>query len=197
MPRKDISNQLIHFTKGETLESAYENICSIINQRRLIGGNGAIKGGHKCVCFSEAPLQALGNGLLNSSAYTRYSPFGILFEKKWIFDQGGRPVIYQSDSEYDALPDTHKWRHVRYEPNAEDPIDFTWEREWRIPTEELTINHLVAVVVVPTHDWVKQLEAKHESDQDFKIRQYSQIMEEELAMQYRDRFDWRIHVLNP
>lgn len=195
MPREDISDKLIHFTKGETLESAYETIRTIINESRLIGGSGFIKGGHICVCLSEAPLAALEHGLLNSSAYSRYSPFGIVFEKRWIFEQGGRPVIYQPDSEYDALPESHKWRHVRYEPNAEEPKDFTWEREWRILTEELNFNPSVAAVVVPDRDWAERLIAEHDSEQDFKTLQYSQIMDEELARQYRDTFDWLIYVL--
>lgn len=195
MSREDISDKLIHFTKGETFEIAFDRIRMIINERRLVGGNGFIKGGYRCVCFSEAPVAALEHGLLNSSAYSRYSPFGIMFEKRWIFEQGGRPVIYQPDAEYDTLPESHKWRHVRYEPNAEEPKDFTWEREWRLLTGELNFNPSVAAVVVPDRDWAERLIAEHESEQDFKTLQYSQIMDEELARQYRDTFDWLIYML--
>jgi len=195
MSREDISDKLIHFTTGETLENAFDRIHTIINKSRLIAGNGFVKGGYRCVCFPEAPVAALEHGLLNSSAYSRYSPFGIMFEKRWIFEQGGRPVIYQPDSEYDALPESHKWRHVRYEPNAEEPKDFTWEREWRILTDELNFNASVAAVVVPDRDWAERLIAEHESEQDFKTLQYSQIMDEELARQYRDKFDWLVYVL--
>jgi hypothetical protein len=195
MAREDISDKLVHFTKGDTLETAFTHIRAIISESRLTGGNGFVKGGYRCVCFSEAPAAALEHGLLNSSAYSRYSPFGIMFEKSWIFEQGGRPVIYQPDSEYAALPESHKWRHVRYEPNAEEPNDFTWEREWRIQTDELNFSPSVAAVVVPDRDWAERLIAEHESEQDFKTLQYSQIMDEELARQYRDTFDWLIYVL--
>jgi hypothetical protein len=193
--RDDISDKLIHFTRGGTLEEAFTNLRTIIDEGRLIGGNGFVKGGYKCVCFSEAPLAALEHGLLNSSAYSRYSPFGVMFEKKWIFEHGGRPVIYQPDAEYDVLPESYKWRHVRYEPHEEEPKDFTWEREWRVQTEELNFDPSVAAVVVPDRDWAERLIAEHESDQEFKTLQYSQIMDEELAKQYREAFDWLIYVL--
>ncbi len=195
MIREDISDKLVHFTRGDTLEAAFTTLRTIISESRLIGGNGFVKGGYKCACFSEAPLATLEHGLLDSSAYSRYSPFGVMFEKRWIFERGGRPVIYQPDSEYDALPESHKWRHVRYEPCAEEPRDFTWEREWRIQTDVLNFTPSVAAVVVPDRDWAKRLISEHESDQDFKTLQYSQIMDEELARQYRETFDWLIYLL--
>ena len=133
--------------------------------------------------------------MLNSSSYSRYSPFGVIFDKKWVFDKGGRPVIYQPDSDFDILPETHKWRHVRYEPTAEEPIDFSWEREWRIQTDELLFDPSVAVLVVPDQDWANILIGEHETEQDFKVMQYSLIMDKNLAMQYRESFEWLIYIL--
>lgn len=147
------------------------------------------------MCFSEAPLAALEHGLLSSSAYSRYAPFGVMFDKKWIFEHGGRPVIYQPDAEYSTLPESHRWRHVRYEPTTEEPIDFTWEREWRIQTDELCFDSSVCSIIVPDQDWVDRIIAEHEKVQDFKTLQYNQIMDEDLAMQYRESFDWLIYSL--
>lgn len=59
--------------------------------------------------------------------------------KQWLYVQGGRPVIYQSDKEFYDLPEAIRWRHVRYEPASSPPIDFTWEREWRIQCRYLHI----------------------------------------------------------
>ena len=193
--REDISDKLVHFIKGNTFGDAFENLRSIVNEKRLIGGSGFIKGEYNCVCFSEAPLSSLEHGLLNSSAYSRYSPFGVVFDKKWVFEKGGRPVIYQPDSEFDALPESHKWRHVRYEPTADEPIDFSWEREWRIQSDELHFDPSSAALVVPDQDWANILIEEHEADQDYKIMQYSLIMDEDLAMQYRESFEWLIYVL--
>ncbi|HWS22969.1 MAG TPA: hypothetical protein VN226_00870 [Anaerolineales bacterium] len=195
MARKDISEKLIHFTKGESDDVAFSNIQSILKERRIISSSGCIKGGHSCVCFTEAPLSELAEGLLNPVAYSRYSQFGVILEKKWVFQKGGRPVIYQSDSEYIELPDSHKWRHVRYEPNETSPIDFTWEREWRIRTDELLFDSESASVVVPDSVWADRLAETYELGEDFKILEYSQIMDENLARQYRDEFDWVVYTL--
>ena len=136
MSREDISDFLIHFTKGESDDVAFNRLRTILAEHRLVGTNTNIRGGHTCVCFSEAPLAALEKGLLNGSAYSRYSPFGVLFNKSYIYAQGGRPVIYQSYDEYEPLPPSHSWRHVTYDPTAARPVDFTWEREWRIHINE-------------------------------------------------------------
>jgi len=194
MTREDISDKLVHFTKGDTFNDAFEKLRSIVNEHRLIGGNGFIKGDYHCVCFSEAPLSSLEHGLLNSSAYSRYSPFGVVFDKKWVFDNGGRPVIYQPNSEFNDLPETHRWRHVRYEPTAEEPIDFSWEREWRIHTDELIFDPSVAALVVPDQDWANILIGEHEAEQDYKVMQYSLMMDECMTMQYRETFEWLIYI---
>jgi len=76
-----------------------------------------------------------------------------LVTKEWIFKEGGRPVIYQTDEEFNELPETHRWRHVRYDPLSDPPIDFTWEREWRINCEELHFDSDVASIVVPDDHW--------------------------------------------
>jgi hypothetical protein len=114
-----------------------------------------------------------------------------MFEKKWIFKKGGRPVIYQSDGEFQELPDRMKWRHARYEPHGNPPIDFTWEREWRI-NSELEFGPDTGAIVVPDVKWVERLVQEHEAQQDYQVLQYSTIMDEGLAEMYRDQFPWRV-----
>ena len=74
---------------------------------------------------------------------------------------------------------------MRYEPGI---VDFTWEREWRIQCDELNFEPNVARVVVPTKGWADKLVARHDTQQDFQVYQYSQIMDELLAEQYREGF---------
>jgi len=193
--RKDISDKLVHFTKGESWEEAFQRLNTMITGGRILGTLNKIKGAHKCVCFSEAPLKSLPGGLVNPDAYSRYSPFGLMFDKSWIYAQGGRPVIYQTDKEFSLLPEVLKWRHVRYEPNKEPPIDFTWEREWRIKCEYLSIGPSNTVIVVPGNKWAQRLEAEHEAEQDIEVLMYSQIMDEIIAEQYRQNFPWRIAII--
>jgi hypothetical protein len=191
--RPDISDKLIHFTSGVDADDAFARLRNIVYEQRLIAGTEKIKGGYSCVCFTEAPIEALPYGFVNLESYSRYSPFGILFEKAWIFGQGGRPVIYQPDSEFHLLPEEIRWRHVRYEPGA---VDFTWEREWRMHCDELSFHPEVAVIVVPSDELASFLVGEHEAEQESCVVQYSQVIEESLAEQYREPYPWRICVLN-
>jgi hypothetical protein len=118
-----------------------------------------------------------------------------MFDKKWIFERGGRPVIYQPDLEFRDLSDSHKWRHVRYEPNNANPIDFTWEREWRVKCERLEFQPNHVVIVVPRQEWFDALRRDHEGEQNYWAYMYSQVLEREIAEQYREDFPWRVGVL--
>jgi hypothetical protein len=195
MARSDISNYLIHFTSDETIELAYRRLKKIISDRRLIPTGSKIRGHYKCVCFSEAPLPSLIDGLVNPFAYSRYSPFGLMFHKTHIFQKGGRPVIYEPDEEYTVLPDDARWRHMIYEPLTDPPIDFTWEREWRIRCETLEFGPHNVVIVMPDSKSANRLRSEHEREEDYKVMQYSVIMEQELAEVYYEPFPWRVVAL--
>jgi len=181
LARPDVADKVVHFTSGATHEEAYGRLRSIVSDCQLNASGDKIRGNHLCICFSEAPLNSLQHGLVNPSAYSRYSPFGVIFEKRWLFEKGGRPVIYQSDAEYAHLPEDLRWRHMRYEPGT---IDFTWEREWRIQCDSLPFAPHETGIVVPTREWAHRLEADHDSEQNYEVLQYSQIMDELLAEQY-------------
>jgi hypothetical protein len=192
MNRIDISNYLIHFTKGESTELAYQCLRKILSEKRLRGSGETIKGRYPCVCFSEAPLVALTNGLINPRSYSKYSPFGILVTKQWIFEQGGRPVIYQADDEFAELSEYHRWRHMRYEPPR---IDFTWEREWRICSDQLDFDIGTASIVVPDDEWSKRLVDEHTLEQDHRVMAYGMIFDQMQAEMHREHFAWNIFKL--
>jgi hypothetical protein len=196
MTRTDISDSLIHFTgPRDDWENAYGNLKSILSSQKIIAGKDLIRGQYSCVCFTEAPFPSLEEGLLNPSNYSRYAPFGVMFDKVLVFERGGRPVIYQSEEEYSALPESLRWRHVRYEPTASPPIDFTWEREWRIHCTGLLFGPSEATIIVPNSVWRDRLIGEHDQDQDHVVHMYSQVMERCMAEQYRDRFPWTVLVL--
>lgn len=102
-------------------------------------------------------------------------------------------MIYQSDAEYSLLPENLRWRHVRYEPDA---INFTWEREWRIRCAELAFDPRSAAIIVPSREWAEALFDEHQAEQDFQVLQYSQIMDEDIAEQYRYLYPWHFVILN-
>jgi len=162
MLRDDLSSNLIHLTRGDTRESIIANFNSIITQGKLHGSSVGIRGQHKVICFSETPISKLSINLANPNQDgIRYAPFGIILPKQAVFHMGGRPVIYQTNAEYDTLGEAHKYRHVKYEPGI---IDFTWEREWRLLADELVIDFDIATIIVPTRTWVEQFKAAHTSE---------------------------------
>jgi hypothetical protein len=162
LARIDLSDKLIHFTKGVSWQEAYERLRKIIADRMLIAGNYTIRGGYSCVCFTEAPLSALAPEFLFNPIDSRYAPFGLMFDKSWVSAVGGRPVIYQPESEFEMLPEAIRWRHVRHEPAGLSPIDFSWEREWRVQCEALQFTPEQAVIVLPNRAWSNHLLSLHE-----------------------------------
>jgi hypothetical protein len=190
--RFDISNKVIHFTKAATHEDALRTLLSIVGEGRLIGSDGMIRGGYRCVCFTEAPIPAVATDIVNNGSFTRYAPFGLMFEKSWIYERGGRPVIYQPDSEFAQLPENFRWRHVRYEPAIQPPIDFTWEREWRVCCDELVFSQNEAVLVVPNQEWEDFVFGIWHSQQELEAEMYSLILDQIIVEQLKEPFPWRI-----
>ena len=190
MARIDESEYLIHFTKGDSIEDAYLTFKKILREGHLICGTGFIKESKCCVCFTEAPMNCLkDDNALDARYFDRYSPFGILFPKKHIAQKKGRHVIYSPESELNQIPEHLLWRYVRYEPNFKpDPIDYTFEREWRLNKPRLALNPRVVKVIFPTKGWMKKYEDDHYDEQhlqyeeckcnrDIKIFQYAQLFD--------------------
>jgi hypothetical protein len=69
MIRGGLSNRLIHLTKGMSPEEAASIFMRILQEGRLRGRNGYIRGGYNCVCFSEAPISILSQNLAHSHTY--------------------------------------------------------------------------------------------------------------------------------
>jgi hypothetical protein len=193
--RFDLSEKLIHFTSGDSYEDAFERLRAIIRDGRLIASHRMIRGGYRCVSFTEAPPHAFTRPLTRYFPFNRYSPFGLMFDKTSIFERGGRHVIYQTDAEFHLLLDEQRWRHVRYEPRRDPAIDFTWEREWRISCDELPFTPEEAVIVVPDQQWADALLRKHEHDQNRMIDLYATCMDLEIAEMYRRPFHWQVESL--
>ena len=189
--RRDISSQLVHLTKSTAEFQAIEVLDKIINENKIIGCTGFIKSHEQCICFSETPLTEIANLLKVNEVTTRnglrprYEAYGVVVPKKWFWNQGARPVIYQPDSEYDILPDELKYRHVRCE--LESDIDFTWEREWRLKTNELILIPEQTIFVVPTSKEVKYLKQNYFSNIQMAVASLG-----DDALPYIEDFPWRI-----
>ena len=145
----------MHLTKGasedpsEHRKDAARTLIKILESEKLIGNNGFIKGNHRCVCFSEAPISKLSTLIASNSKDFKYQPYGVLLDKKWLYKKGGRPVIYGPDHDYEKLPKEMRYRHVRFYMSDDYCVDHTWEREWRIETEHIDITPEDVTIVTP------------------------------------------------
>lgn len=140
--RTDMAARITHLTRGEDSEEAFENLWKILVDRKLIGSDnsGFINGKKKAVCLQELPLSAIAENLMYEKTLgdkIRYSPFGVRFHKGFIYRKGGRPVIYEDrDVMKSLLPEDEYWRIVDLKlSDIEAYIDWTHEREWRVPNE--------------------------------------------------------------
>lgn len=148
--RSDLTTELVHLTRSQKTEnkSALEVLFAILQSKKLLGSttsSGFIVGDTPAVCFQDAPLSAVGQNCWfeqtfrkeNSWAKKRYDPTGLIISKKLIFNSGGRPAIYDITNDAKSyLPKSEWWRIVNFNlGNTDSIIDWSHEREWRIPTE--------------------------------------------------------------
>lgn len=191
--RFDISDRLIHFTRGDECVDALGKLSAIIREGRLVAGNSPKnRGGYRCISFTEAPIAAFAGTSVSRFPFSRCSQFGLMFEKNWVYERGGRPVIYQPDSDYHLLPEELRWRHVRFEPTREQPIDWTREREWRIPSDSLAFTPAEAAIVVPNERWANELRRVHDAHQDRIVEMYAEAIDQEIAEMWRRTFRWPV-----
>ena len=167
--RRDLGRLLFHFTRKPkedfvSVEMPYGGVRSwpasagavlrkILHQGALTGTSRWSAGG-PCVCFTEAPIEEF-NALFSLNAIAsqehekpRYEPYGIAVSKEWLFERGGRPVIYDTCEIGARLHESDRYRLVEYDFKKQ--VDYTWEREWRIQIERLVLDPAETLVIVPS-----------------------------------------------
>ena len=164
MIREDLSNMLIHLTKGDA-EDALIDLIAILTDRALKGGNGYIKGSYKCVCLSEAPISKIGFIIASKHRDFKYRPYGLIFKKEWIYKKGGLPVIYQPLKDYDLLHKDKKHLHMTFDISTDKKVDFTWEREWRIKTDRLDFEPKDVTIILPDRHVLNAVRTAFKSDE--------------------------------
>jgi hypothetical protein len=155
--RIDITDKLCHWVKAKNQDEAFDILRNIMHQRKIIGSKGFVKGKFDCVCFTESPYTEF------HKQNHRYEKYGVMVSKELVFKNGGRPVIYQTEHEFNFLPEELKWRHVTFNPPK---IDFTWEREWRINASEMEVTPEDFLFLVPCAEagdllWTEYIDEKY------------------------------------
>ena len=143
--REDLSEYLIHFTKGNY---AFETLQKILDEGKLRSFNE-----ERYICFTEAPITMLNVFFnyveRNYSTPTIIAPYGIGIRRDVLFKKGARPVIYGTREEKKLLPEKMQWRHVNMNlPN----YDFSWLREWRIKCNYIKFKPEHIIVITRTSD---------------------------------------------
>lgn len=130
--KSDMSDWLLHFTKGHDL-NAMKILVKILNNQYLKPGEKS-KG---VISFTESPVYAYKDVFSIFEKYPRpmYSPYGIAVPKRLVFQKGGRHAIYGTKEDLKHLSEDIKWRFVEYDIDK-DKTDYTWQREWRINVGE-------------------------------------------------------------
>lgn len=138
--RTDISAYLTHLTREQSNLEDVDVLIKILKERKLLGSgrNGFVKG--TAVCFQDAPLSGIAQNILHEEnmrkdfgGKVRYRGVGLMLPKPYVFNQGGRPVIYEDKEIASELFSNVNWRVVTMNFNGpENIVDWSHEREWRI-----------------------------------------------------------------
>lgn len=121
-------------------------------------GNPTVYGPYSVVCFTEMPLYALIDYANKRGGFSGYvGGYGIALKKKELFAAGARSAIYGlSGKKYEAIDPNdnlskagfralasecgigrdEQYRYVHTDLDREPPIDWTFEREWRLAIKD-------------------------------------------------------------
>jgi hypothetical protein len=144
--RSDMTSGLTHLTRQNERMDVLDVLMKILNERCIKGSSpetGFIVGDCRAVCFQDVPMFSLAQNIYTEQKYRkdnkitkeRYAPLGLQFHKKYVFNNGGRPVIYEKTEDAKSLlPYSEWWRIVNFDLSDEERIvDWSHEREWRVP----------------------------------------------------------------
>lgn len=161
--RSDITAHLTHLTKNDASYGDIDMVIKILREGKLIGSTtdkGFIIGSNPAVCFQEAPLYGVCQNVYHEQqnqaelgGKTRYHAVGLSFRKDYVFNHGGRPVLYEkTEIAKQMLPKEEWWRIVNFNLENQDKIiDWTHEREWRVKGD-FTFDISEAYVLLINHD---------------------------------------------
>ena len=108
-----------------------------------------VRGGKPAVCMFDLALRELETVLTRKNR-RRYEPFGIAVDRRYAFKMGARPVIYMPWREARAaIAAGEHWRVVSFEMERNPPVDWTYEREWRL-AGDLPLKPALCVALVET-----------------------------------------------
>lgn len=143
---------LTHFTRRSIEGDAMDNLAEILRNGVIQGSKRMVRTRRAVVSLFDAQWSELDRVLVPDNR-RRYERFGIAIDKRYAFAMGARPVIYMPWREACQMLDERElWRVVAIDLGQTPPLDWTFEREWRV-AEQLRLPEQGAVALVDSwHD---------------------------------------------
>lgn len=148
-----------HALKSHGQSSAYEKLTSILESKRIFGSPQMdLPNAPRTACFTESVWGAF------SDLTEFFSSFGLGFNKRRLFEQGGGPALYTRgdllSADWKSVPSWLEPFIKPFDPEAKwlgDKSNFLYEREWRFPGDfEFEITD-IEFIIVKSHDSVRDL----------------------------------------
>lgn len=184
--RSDMTIGLVHLTKSVDIDgkemNALEVLIKILGEKRLKGSTtdtGFIVGDKRATCFQESTISSIAENLMyekEKSEKIRYEGYGLVFDQQYIYNKGGRPVIYDKTEEAKNYLNKDKWwRIVNLDLSDDDNIvDWTHEREWRKAGDLLFDLECVSIIVASYAD--RELLIKGCKEKDIDLEKVASII---------------------
>lgn len=183
--RNDLSHYLVHLTREYGGISAKENLISILKFQQIESRNidcyrksnipSVAHGEFKVVSFTEAPFHQIDK-LVNIPFKRKINleAYGLAFERRYIIDRNGSPVIYVYNKEQQAFYDllinmyissaNSSYNQIQDLPSRIIPFiklineneDFHWEREWKV-RKNFNFDINKCTIIVPTIEDAKDV----------------------------------------
>ena len=151
--REDITDYVIHFIRpkyGNEPQKPIDILKKIIKDGYLIptfairssiydrSRRPTIKGPYPAVCLTEQSITNFAKSC--NVLVSRYSPYGVAFPKKALFQYGGRPVIYHSEeilgsSVRPSEPDYQEGKEI-FKNGLPKDFQYLWSRYQPIPNDD-------------------------------------------------------------
>lgn len=163
--RTDITSKVVHLTRAQPDNglSLIDVLFKIIREKKILGSttsSGFIVGKSRAVCMQDTPLYSIVQNVYyeeklketKKGYIEKYKACGLIFPKSYVFNKGGRPVIYdKTENAKQYLPKDQWWRIVNFDlSDKNNIIDWTHEREWRVKGDfEFQLDK--TSVILPNH----------------------------------------------
>ncbi len=103
----------------------------ILATGRIFSSNELTRDQRPVVCFSDISFEELLQNRVFRPHLSRwdFEPYGIAIEKRWLEEQGAKPVVYGDESVWAALSEADR---PFFQLNSTDGnVDWSVEKEWR------------------------------------------------------------------